>query len=149
MYQRLTERVPLFGVNAPWSVRGSFVLLVFVWFWELNRSLDMLSLMKHFHPTPKQHVGLVLMLVIWGGWQLLNVVLLTGIAYRCNWARVIELIITVSGMLLLLTMLLLKQRFDPGLLYFSNAAATTLLFVPSAAAWFGGSFVHAERSPRS
>jgi hypothetical protein len=52
-------------------------------------------------------------------------------------------------MLLFLTMQLLRQRFDPNWFYFSNAAATALLFVPSAAAWFGGSFVHADQDARS
>lgn len=149
MYQRLTERVPVFGADAPWAVRVSFVLFVLVWFWELNESLYMLSLMTRIHQTPKQHVGLVLMCVIWGGWQLLNVVLLIGVAYRGNWARVIQLIITVFGMLLLLTVQLLKQRFDIGLFYIGNAAATALLFMPSAAAWFGGSFAKADRDARS
>jgi hypothetical protein len=58
-------------------------------------------------------------------------------------------IVTVFAMLLFLTMQLLRQRFDPNWFYFSNAAATALLFVPSAAAWFGGSFVHANQDARS
>jgi hypothetical protein len=149
MYQRLTERVPLFGANAPWVVRVSFVLFVILWFSELNESLRLLSLTKLIHQTSRQHVALVVMCVMWGGWQLLNVVLMVGVAYRCNWARVIELIITVFAMLLFLTMQLLRQRFDPNWFYFSNAAATALLFVPSAAAWFGGSFVHADQDARS
>jgi hypothetical protein len=149
MYQRLTERVPLFGTDAPWVVRMSFVLFVFVWFWELNESLYLLSMTKLIHQTPKQHIGFVLMGVIWGGWQLFNVVLLIGIAYRGNWARVIQLIITVFGLLLLMTVQLLNQRFHVGLLYFSNAAATALLFVPPAAAWFGRSIVQADRDARS
>lgn len=149
MYQRLTDRVPLFGAGAPWVVRVSFMLSVFVWFRELDKLLHMFSLMKHIHQTPKQHVGFVLLSVIWGGWQLLDVVLLIGIAYRGNWARVTQLIITVFTISLLLTMQLLKQRSDLSLLYFSNAAATILLFVPSAAVWFGGSLAQADRDTRS
>lgn len=149
MYQRLAERVPLSRTDAPWAVRMSFVLFVFVWFWELNESLYMLSLIKLIHQTPKQHLGLVLMEVIWGGWQLFNVVLLIGIAYRGNWARVIQLVITVFGILLLMTVQLLNQPLHVGLFYFSNAAATTLLFVPSAAAWFGGSIVQMDLDARS
>lgn len=80
---------------------------------------------------------------------MLNVAPLIGIAYRCNWARWVQLIITVFGMLLLLTMLRLKQRFDLGLFYFSKAAATVLLFVPSAAAWFGRTFAQVDRDARS
>jgi hypothetical protein len=149
MYQRLTERVPLFGTDAPRVVRMSFVLFVFLWFWELNVSLSMLSMPAHIHQTPKQHMGFVLLCVIWGGWQLLNIVLLVGIAYRGNWARVIQLIITVFGTVLLTTLEVLNQWFDPSLFYFSNAAATALLFVPSAAAWFGGSLVQADRDVSS
>ncbi|NML35530.1 hypothetical protein HHL14_32565 [Paraburkholderia sp. G-4-1-8] len=149
MYQRLTERVPLFGTDAPWVVRLSFVLFVFVWFLELNESLYALSISKLIHQTPQQHGGFVLMSVIWGGWQLFNVVLLIGIAYRGNWARVIQLILVVFGTLLLMTVQLLNQRFPVGLLYFGNAAATALLFVPSAAAWFGGSIVQEDRDARS
>lgn len=149
MYQQLAERVPLFGTKAPWAARLSFSLFVFAWFWELNESLHLLSLIRPIHLNPKQHLGVVLMSVIWGGWQVLNVVLLIGIAYRCNWARVMQLIITLFGMLLLLTLQILKQRFDPGVLYFCNAAATALLFVPSTAAWFSNSLLQARRDAHS
>jgi hypothetical protein len=149
MYQRLTERVPLFGADVPWVVRVSFLLFVFVWFWELNESLHFFSLMELIHQTPTQHTGFVLLSTIWGGWQLFNVVLLIGIAYRGNWARVIQLIITMFGMLLLLVVQLLKQHVDVGLIYFGNAAATALLFLPSAAAWFGGAIIQADHGTRS
>lgn len=149
MYQWLAERVPLFGANAPWAARLSFLLFVFGWFWELNNSLHLFLLTSRIPLNPKQHLGLVMMSVIWGGWQLLNAVLLTGIAYRGNWARVMQLIVTVFGMLLLLTLQILKLRFDLGVLYFCNAAATVLLFFPSVAAWFSGSVLQARRDARS
>jgi hypothetical protein len=149
MYQRLTKNVPLFGNDAPWTPRASFLLLVFVWFRELSLSLQMFFLMGRIQPTPKQQVGFVLIYVMWGGWQLLNFALLIGIAYRGNWARMIELIITVFGMVLLVILQLLKHGFDVGLLYLCNAAATTLLFTPSATAWFGRTKAKVDRVTRS
>lgn len=149
MYQKLTERVPLFGIDTPWTVRTSFVLFVLVWFWELNAALHVLSLTKAIPKTPKIHAGFVLMCVIWGGWMLFNVVLLASIAYRGNWARVMELIATVFGMVLLLTLQFLYHRFNVSLLYLSNAAATALLFTPSASAWFGRPTGRPERRSRA
>jgi hypothetical protein len=145
MHQLLKERVPLFGMHAPWAVRTSFVIFVLVWFQELNDSLHILSLTKFIHQTQQMHIGLIVICVMWGGWQLFNVLVLTGIAYRGNWARLIQLTITLFGTLFLLTTQMLNHRFNIGLFYLANAAATALLFVPSATTWFSKSTVQRDR----
>jgi hypothetical protein len=137
MFERLAAQVPLFRDDAPWAARAAVVLFVLIWFKELNTFLSLaLAVFGNFHPTGPQRVGGAVVLIFAVAWQLLNATLTVAMAYRKNWARVIEFVLTSFEILLVAVLLFLKQKFNPGLLYFGNAAATGLLLAPSARAWF-------------
>ena len=76
------------------------------------------------------------MLVFMVSWLCLNAALTLGLAYRKNWARVTEMLLTLFGLLLVALSFSFKRSLSPGILYFANAAATVLLFLPPATSWF-------------
>jgi hypothetical protein len=137
MFERLATQVPLFRNDAPWAALAAVVLFVLIWFKELNTFLSLASAaFSNFHPTDRQRVGGALLLIFSIAWQLLNATLTVAMVYRRNWARVFEFVLTSFEILLIAVLPFLKQKFNPGLLYFGNAAATALLLAPSARVWF-------------
>ncbi|RFU49585.1 hypothetical protein [Paraburkholderia sp. DHOC27] len=127
----------MFNGDAPWTARAAVVIFVLIWFWELNTFLSIAWItVSKIHLTDRQRVGAVGMLIGLSGWQILNATVIVGLVYRRNWARIIELALTVFGLVLVAALVAMKQPFAPGVIYFSNAAATLLLFSRSARAWF-------------
>ena len=105
MYERLTQQVPLFREDVPWTPRAAVVLLVVGWFEELNAFLALARFMfGHFHPVDGQRAGMAMIWILIAAWLLLNGTLVTGLTWRRNWARIIELALTLLAMTLILNL---------------------------------------------
>jgi hypothetical protein len=130
--------VPLLDEEAPQAVKLAVLLFIFVWCGDIYFFSPIFSyaIQRGLFVSEAQRVGSILMLVFMVSWLCLNAALTLGLAYRKNWARVTEMLLTLFGLLLVALSFSFKRSLSPGILYFANAAATVLLFLPPATSWF-------------
>jgi TonB family protein len=124
--------IPLLAPEAPLPVKIAIVLLAIVWFRQMVYLFPFLS--DNFHPSVYVSPLQQKVIATLAFWLALNITLMLGMAYQKNWARLTQALSTLVGLLLIVWDP--AHDFKPGLIYFSDAVAAILLFLPSADAWF-------------
>lgn|ERR1700722_6500222 len=137
------ETVPILHKGTLQTIQIAVILLIFVWVVEVLFFAHMawFAIQHNLIVSPVQRLGATTLVVIIGGWLVLKAGLTVCLAFRQNWARYVELLLTVCGLMMTIAPSInfghqWKAFVTFGLLDFANVAATLLLFVGPANAWF-------------
>jgi hypothetical protein len=138
------KTVPILHKGTSKTIQTAVILLILVWVVEVLFFAQMAWFMIQHNliVSPVQRLGATTLVVMIGGWLVLKVGLAVCLAFRQNWARYVELLLTVCGLMMTIDGLIKsgpdwKPFVTYGALDFANVAATLLLFVGPANAWFG------------
>ena len=136
------ESVPILHKGTPKTIQIAVILLVLVWVVDVLFFAQMawFAIQHNLIITPVQRLGATTLVVIFGGWLVLKAGLTVCLAFRQNWARYVELLLTVFGLMMTIDASINTGMWTTfvtfGPLDFANVAATLLLFVGPANAWF-------------
>ena len=137
------ESVPILHKGTPKTIQIAVILLVLVWVVDVLFFAQMawFAIQHNLIITPVQRLGATTLVIIFGGWLVLKAGLTVCLAFRQNWARYVELLLTVCGLMVTIDGLIKsghawKTSVSFGALDFANVAAMLFLFVGPANAWF-------------
>ncbi|WP_233849692.1 hypothetical protein [Paraburkholderia sp. HD33-4] len=126
--------IPLLQPEAPRLVKIAALLFALVWLRQMIFLVPLLleDLRQGIYASRVQQQAIATLAF----WLALNATLILAMIYQKNWARITQTLSTLVGLLLIVWDIIFGNDFNPGVVYFSNAVATVLLFLPSADAWF-------------
>jgi hypothetical protein len=138
--EQAANKIPIMGKSAPAEAKLALMLIVFVLCDYAYKfyPLFLVRMPKSFRGPWTQKGAFIVLTVFFGGFLLINVCILLGLAYRKNWARIVGLLLAIFwiGNIALVASTngsLWRSVNVPSVAY---VVAIGLVFLPTTGTWF-------------